>query len=394
MFTSGPGQTYAVSLFVNPIIEDLGWSRTTVSGLYTAGSLSAAAGMFFIGRLLDRYGARVMLPIIVLLFGFALLFISNAFQYLHLYVGFAFIRILGQGSLTLIPTTLIALWFVQFRGRVMALNSLGSVASQAIFPPMIHILISAFGWRNAWVALAVIVWSLLLLPSIVLVRKNPESVNLLPDGKQRDLEHQLSAPDNAEADFTLREATKTRSFWLIMLAGSSHSLISTALVFHHVSVMSSRGLDEVVSASALSVIAPGALFGTFLAGFLCDKFPNRYVLMAGQLMLIFSMLSILLMNQPWQAILYGGILGLTSGTLMTASAVIWPNYYGRKHLGAIRGVVTSGMVASAALGPLPFGLLFDLLNNYTVAVLIFTGLPAVCTIAAFIARPPHMSQHL
>ena len=78
---------------------------------------------------------------------------------------------------------------------------------------------------------------------------------------------------------------------------------------------------------------------------------------------------------------------------MTASAVIWPNYYGRMHLGAIRGVVTSGMVASAALGPLPFGLLFDLLNNYIVAVLIFTGLPAVCTIAAFIARPPQMPQH-
>ena len=96
MFTSGPGQTYAVSLFVDPMIEDLGWSRTTVSGLYTAGSLTAAALMFLVGRLLDQYGARVVLPVVVILFGFALLFMSVASHTLHLYAGFASIRILGQ----------------------------------------------------------------------------------------------------------------------------------------------------------------------------------------------------------------------------------------------------------------------------------------------------------
>ena len=177
-----------------------------------------------------------------------------------------------------------------------------------------------------------------------------------------------------------------------MLAGSSNSLISTALVFHHVSVLGSRGLDVGVAASALSVMAPGALAGTFLAGFLCDKYPNRYVLVAGQLMLIFAMALTLLMDRTWLAILYGGALGLASGTLMTAVAVIWPNYYGREHLGTIRGVVTAGMVASAALGPLPFGFLFDVLNNYTSAVLIFLALPVACTIAAFMATPPRRTQ--
>ena len=392
MFTSGPGQTYAVSLFVNPMIEDLGWSRTTVSGLYTAGSLTAAAGMFFVGRLLDRYGARIMLPVVVILFGFALMFISNASQPLQLYAGFAAIRTLGQGSMTLIPTTLVALWFLRFRGRVMALNSLGSVASQAAFPPLIHLLITAFGWRSAWVALAMIVWGLLLLPSIFLVRRSPESVNLLPDGKPRQLEQQSTPLSDREVHFTLAQALRTRAFWLLMLAGSSQSLIGTALVFHHVSVMGSRGLDVVVAASALSMIAPGALSGTFLAGFLCDKFPNRYVLVAGQLILICAMLLILVMDRPWQAILYGGALGLAGGTLMTTAAVIWPNYYGREHLGAIRGVVTAGMVASAALGPLPFGFLFDILNNYTLAVLIFLVLPIACAIAAFIATPPRRTQ--
>jgi MFS family permease len=392
MFTSGPGQTYAVSLFVNPMIEDLGWSRTTMSGLYTAGSLTAAATMFLVGRLLDRYGARVMLPVVVVLFGFALIFMGHTSQQWHLFAGFALIRALGQGSLTLMPTTLIALWFVRLRGRVMALNSLGAVASQAAFPPLIHLLISAFGWRSAWVVLALIVWGLLLIPAVLLIRRSPESVGLLPDGTEAPSEQQVELSSPREVNFTLSEALKTRTFWLLILAGSSQSLIGTALVFHHVSVMDSGGLDAVVAASALSVIAPGALLGTFLAGFLCDRFPNRFVLVGGQLILVFAMLLILVMAHPWQALVYGGLLGLGGGILMTTAAVIWPNYYGREHLGAIRGVVTSAMVASAALGPLPFGFLFDVSNSYTWAVLIFLTLPIACAIAAFMATTPQRIQ--
>ena len=388
MFTSGPGQTYSVSVFVNPIIEELGWSRTTVSGLYTAGSLTAAAAMVFVGRLLDWHGARVMLIVVTLLFGIGLMTLSQVSREWHLFAGFALIRILGQGSMTLIPTTLIALWFVRLRGRVMALNSLGAVVSQAFFPPMIHLLITAYGWRSAWVALGLLVWVLMLAPAIMLARRNPESVGLHPDGDRGASDLEATDQIAGEVNFTLPEALRTRAFWLLIFAGSSQSLISTALVFHHISVMDSRGLDAVVAASALSVIAPGALSGTFLAGFLCDRFPNRFVLAGGQFILIFSMLLTFVMAHPWQAIVYGLSLGLGGGILMTTGAVIWPNYYGRANLGSIRGVVTTGMVASAALGPLPFGFLFDLSNSYTLATTIFLALPAACAIAALAAYPP------
>lgn len=169
-------------------------------------------------------------------------------------------------------------------------------------------------------------------------------------------------------------------------------MIGTALVFHHVSVMDSRGLDALVAASTLSVIAPGALAGTFLAGFLCDRFPNRFILVGSQLILVFAMLLTLVMAHPWQAMVYGASLGLAGGILMTTAAVIWPNYYGRENLGAIRGVVTAGMVAAAALGPLPFGFLFDVSNSYTSAVLVFLILPVACAIAALMATPPQRAQ--
>ena len=390
-FMSGPGQTYGVSVFVDPIIDDLGLSRTMVAGLYTAGSLTAATTMVVVGRLLDKFGARVMLAVVATLFGFAAIGMSNVQHVFHLYLGFAALRTLGQGSLSLISTTLVAIWFVRKRGKVTAIYHLGMAASQAAFPPLIYLLISNYGWRNAWVVLGFIIWAVVVLPSLLLVRRSPEAVGLLPDGDSASAVAAGGSSSGSrfvETNFSLREALATRSFWLLVFAGSSQSLISTALVFHHVSVMSSRGLDAGVAASILSVIAPLAIVGAFIAGFFADRLPNRYLLVVGQGLLCLAMLLTLVISQAWQGFIFGGMLGLAGGLFMTTNSVIWPNYYGRTYLGSIRGVVTTCMVAFAALGPLPFGILFDLTNGYTVAIFVFMALPVACGIAALFAYPP------
>ena len=393
-FISGPGQTYGVSVFVDPMIEDLGLSRTLIAGLYAGGSLTAAASMILVGRLLDRYGARVVLMGVTALFGIALLWMSRVNSPFDLYLGFAGIRTLGQGSLTLIPTTLLALWFVRRRGRVMPFFFVGSATSQAVFPPLIHKLVTGLEWRGAWMALAFLVWGALLLPVILLVRRSPESIGLSPDGNTTDsasnldLSQRTASPMFQEVEWTLREALRTRAFWLLMLTGAPQPLISTALVFNHISLMDSRGLDSGVAASVLSVLAPSALVGSFAAGYFLDKVPNRYILAIGQVILALAMLFPLVIEHSWQAFLYGGLLGLSGGCMMTAHAVIWPNYYGRANLGTIRGVGTTSVVAFSALGPLPFAFLFELTDTYTTALLVFLALPVAGIVAALFASPP------
>ena len=391
LFVSGPGQTYTISVFVDPIIEDMGWSRTLVSSLYTAGSLSAAVAMVIVGYLLDRYGARIMLMGVGILLGFAALWMSRVDQPSELYLGFAAIRTLGQGSLTLIPTALVALWFIRRRGKATAIASIGMVASQAILPPVTHLLISQLGWRNAWVALALMILGILLLPVFTLVRSTPESVGLHPDGdptSSQILEHGTIPSTQHEVEWTLREAFHTPSFWLLLFAASSQSLIGTALVFHQVSLFADKGLDAGLAAVALTIMAMTALAGTFLAGLLTDRLPNRYVLATAQVLLIMAMLWTFVVSQPWEGLVYGGILGIGSGLYMTTSAVIWPNYFGRKHLGSIRGIATTSTVAFAALGPMPFGLLFDLTGSYSIPIISFLVLPVACAIAALLAIPP------
>ncbi|MDA1226658.1 MAG: MFS transporter [Chloroflexi bacterium] len=389
MFFSGPGQTYVVSIFVDPMLNDLGWSRTLYAGLYTGGTITAATLVPVVGKMLDRYGGRVMLVAVSLIFGVAIQLMRFVDEPLQLFFGFLAIRALGQGSLGLISTTLAAMWFVRMRGRAMAFMALASPASQAAFPMLTFFLIAAVGWRSAWGVLGLIVWIALVPTGVFLVRRSPEAIGMLPDGDRRTAEGASDRPgDSRSQDWTLGEAVRTRSFWLLLIAGSSLSMISTALAFHHISLMVSKGLGAGMAAGVLSFTAPIALVGTFLGGFLADKLPNRFLLAAGQVGLLMTMLWVLNVSEAWEAFAYGGIMGLTQGTIMTVTNVIWPNYFGRAHIGSIRGVASSAMVASSALGPLPFGFIFDRTGDYNVAILAFLGLPIACAALSLLARPP------
>lgn len=325
VFVSSPGQTYVVSVFVGPIERDTGWSRTLISGLYTLGSLTAAAGILLVGRLMDRFGSRATLSVAGSLLGLAALWMSRVRGPVGLYVGFALLRLLGQGSLTVVPTAMVALWFVRLRGRALALTSLGAVAGQAAFPPLVHLLVVRTDWRTAWVVLAVVVWGLLVPAALVFVRHSPESMGLLPDGDGRRsgrVGEPTPALPRREEEWTLAEALRTRTFWLVIVAVGSQSLVSTALTFHHVSFMNSLGVDSATAATVFTVVAPCSLVGTLVAGVLVDRIAGRYLLALAQAGLAGAMLWAVIIAQSWQAFAYGGLLGLTSGFVGTLQSAI------------------------------------------------------------------------
>ena len=387
MFASGPGQTYSVSIFLEPMRSDLGLGLTYVAGLYTLGSLCAATTMFLIGRLLDRYGARIMLVSISICFGLATIWMANIAGPLQLLIGFALIRTLGQGALSLIPTTLVSLWFVRLRGRAMAMHSLGSALSQAVFPPFIHVLIQISGWRNAWLVLGGTIIGALFLPALILVRRTPESVGLVPDGRFGE-NHSQGIPMASIEDWTLSQAIRTKTMWYLMFAGISASLIVTALIFLQVSLFESKGLSAELAATVFTVIAPMSLVGAFVGGILVERITNRYLLVFGQVGLVAAMIWTFLVSNTLEAVIYGGMLGFSSGFLMTVNSVIWPNYYGRQHLGSIRGIATTVTIAAAALGPLPFAFLTELMDSYGKAVMVFLLLPVLCIVASALAVKP------
>ena len=392
MLMSGPGQTFSFSVFVQPMRDELGLSQTAFASLYTAGSLTASGALILVGRLLDRLGARVMLTAVGVLLGLGALWMSRVDNQGELFIGIALMRLLGQGSMHLIGTTLVAMWFIRRRGRAMAIISLGPAISQAAFPPLIVLLIASLGWRDAWAVLALVIWGAIVLPSALVVRRSPESVQLLPDGGRVASSGSRPQPGSAhiaeETNYSLRQAMATRAFWLLVFSVSVHGLIATAIMFNNESLFATKGLDAIVAASMFPVMAPMILVGNFFAGFLGDRYPNRYVMAGSQLLLVLPMLWTFYISEPWHALIYGALMGLAGGFFTNTSSVIWSNYYGRQQIGSIRGVVTTAIVGAAALGPLPFAFLFDLSGSYTLPILVLLTLPVVAAVTALAAVPP------
>ncbi|MFC0014107.1 MULTISPECIES: MFS transporter [Allobacillus] len=134
IFFSGPGQTYSNSIFIDAYIEDFGWSRSLVSGVYSSATLVAGLIMIFVGRFIDRFGQRVMMVVVGTLFAIACFLNSAVSTIWMLTIGFFAIRLSGQGSMSLIPNTLAAQWFVKKRGFAVSLMALGSFISAMVFP--------------------------------------------------------------------------------------------------------------------------------------------------------------------------------------------------------------------------------------------------------------------
>ena len=125
-----------------------------------------------------------------------------------------------------------------------------------------------------------------------------------------------------------------------------------------------------------------------IAGVLADRFPGRFLLASAQMLLIMAMLWIFVIDSPWQAVVYVVISAAAIGLVNTTGTVIWANYFGRAHLGSIRGFASSVMVAFSAMGALPFGFIYDWTGTYDMALFVLLVLPMAAFIFALLALPP------
>ena len=136
VFSSGPGQSYVFSIFIDSIIADTGLSRPGISALYMASTGVSAVLVAIVSRLAERYGPRAMLVAIGLGFGGACFGMATATNIVLFYIAFASLRALGQGSLTINAVLLVNQWFVSRRGKAIAMMGLGAVLSNGAFPPV------------------------------------------------------------------------------------------------------------------------------------------------------------------------------------------------------------------------------------------------------------------
>lgn len=413
VFMSAPGQSFSVSTFVDPMLDELKLGRTSYSSAYMVATLIGGFILPFVGRMLDRWGARMVLPMIAFGLAMACGWMSTLTTAMGLYIGFTLIRCLGQGSLTLIANWIVGEWFQQYRGRAAGLCGVGGTMSVLFIPQLNNYLINEFGWRNAWVILGVVVAVSLILPAMLFLRNRPEDLGLLPDWKHpsntsgtshepvnsEKIDHAEHLPETqvhralVDANsFTAAEAIRCSAFWKVASVVATVSLVGTGLVFHQVSIVADLGVSRSDAISAMGVQAVAATVSTLLAGYLTDRMPVRFILAMSMLLEVIAILLLLNLPGPKWVFAYSAMLGLHGGIIRSAGSIVWINYFGRKHQGSIQGYSMSVMVLAAALGPLPLALCRDYLGNYEVGLYCFLALPTCAGIAVLTAIPPVKTQ--
>jgi MFS family permease len=397
MFASGPGQSHMFSLFITPISEDLGISRTSVSSAYAGATLVAAFGLPYVGRLVDRFGVRGVVLVIATLFGAAAIAFGRVADLVTLALGFAALRFLGQGSLMLSSANLVAQWFSKKRGFALSLMALGFSASIAVHPPLAQWLIDQAGWREAWLWLGLITWLLLLPLIVIFVQNRPEDLELVPDGSAADrggAADPIGPPAQAaDAGLTVRQALRTPAFWTIALSFATFSMLVTGLFFHQVAIYSNRGISPqaaswLFSISALTMVLAMPVFGRLL-----DRLPTKPMFAGALLTMTAAMLALVLVRNVPTAIAYAIVFGINNAAMHTHISYLWPHYFGRRFLGSIQGSAQTIAVVGASLGPIPLGAAYDLFGSYQGALLLLSLLPVLCAVAVLFMQPPRLEKY-
>lgn len=382
MMMTAPGQTLGVSIFIDQIIADLGFSRSTVSLLYTVGTMAGALSLPFVGRFIDRQGPRVGVVVISVLFALACGFMGLVNSLVMLLIGFVLIRALGQGALSLVSTHAVNIWFVRRRGLAIGIMGLGMAAATAVFPLLIEGLISAFQWRGAYVALGVLVAVIMIPVGGIFYRKQPELYGLQPDGRTEA----TGTAAVVERNYSLAEARRTRTFWLFTTADFLVAMLSTALVFHHYSIMASAGLDRLAAATIFVPIAIATAASNLLGGVLMNRINPRKLLSLSQLLQAATLVLAAVLSGPGPLLIYGAMLGATQGLNGSIKASVHAYYFGRRHIGSIKGLASTISVAGTSVGPLVVALGFDLSGSYLPVLLVCAAFPLVVAVMLQVAR--------
>ena len=392
-FAQVPMYGPVLSVFMKPIGDDTGWSRAEISLAFTVGSLFGSFASSLVGHYIDRYGARTAVVVSGMILTGVLIGLAVMQEPWHFWVLFGTGRTAALAGINMGTSVAVANWFIRKRGRAISFLSIGLRSGQAIFPLFIAPVIVLLSWRHAYGMLAVIAFVLIVIPGWLYLRRRPEDLGLLPDGDAptgRAETGGMAEPAHPVADepsWTLRQALRTTQFWMLVVAMTVIVFSQTAINLHAVASFQDRGVADAFAGVFVFIFAGVAALSAYAWGSLMDRFPVRWVTLGATALTASAMFVIIFADNLWLALTFSLLFGLGIGGWTVAQVVLFANYFGRAHLGAIRGFAQLAAGPIGAAGPLLAGFLYDVTGDYTVAFRLFFGTMALVALALILARP-------
>lgn len=374
------GSGYNTSgVFFTPLLIYFKWSRAQLSTLTGALAISAGLSAPLIGYLLDRMEARVLIVAGAVAAAGAFLLASRANSFPPM-LGAYLLLGLGIGAATLLPCAMvIANWFgPRNRGIAMAITFTGTSLGGAVMVMIANYAIVAGGWRAGYVTLAIPMLVIVVPMVLLLVRTRPPGASGVTASIR---ESAVSIPG-----FELREAFRTRSFWLIAASQFFYATVAAGTNLHLITYLIGLKYSRDFAASMMGVVLVMSAVGKLGMGAFADRLSARRALALNFAIAMSSMFLVFSVSNREVLYLFVTIFGLTVGAPLVLVPMLQVESLGLKRFGSIAGVTAVLNTAGAAAGPIGAGKIFDVTHSYTLVFQIFLALCALGAICSFSCR--------
>jgi len=380
-----------LSIFVEPLTREFGWSRAALSGAVSLGGVLAALTSPVIGPLLDRHGARITLCIAVLVTGIAVMLLSLTQSLLVFYLLFCIARMNWAGPFDLGIYGGVSNWFVLRRAFATSVATLAQMAGLVAMPLIAQLAMRQHGWRGGWLAIGTVTLLIGFLPVWMLMVRRPEDMGLPPDGQSAAGSLVLPVmADVSEPSFSGGEAIGTAAFWLLLLYTVLVYPVQAGVSLHQAANLIESGVEPTAAATIVSIFSLMSAVASIACGLLPRRVPIRYPLALIGGFLAAGTLAMVGISSTTQGYVAAALFGFGIGGVLTLLPIAWADYFGRAHFAAIRGIVLSVQVIAQAMGPLVSGALHDWTGSYHRALQCFAVLSCLSIAAALVARRPRM----
>ncbi|MCB5199200.1 MFS transporter [Loktanella sp. TSTF-M6] len=347
--TSSYGQTFFISLFAGGIMDDFGLTDGQWGGLYTLGTTASAITMIWAGTLVDRFRVRVIGTLVFAGLAAACFFMAAVPNAALLVLAIFFLRLFGQGMSSHLATVSMARWFVAGRGKALAVASMGYSVGQAVLPIVFVALLITTDWRTLWVVAGVIV--VVTIPLMGLLLRQERTPQSLAKDEQAAGMH--------GRHWTRADVLRHPLFWLMVPALLGPPAWGTALWFQQVHLTEVKGWTLAGFVALFPLFTVISIASNFATGWAIDRFGSGRIVPFYMLPFALAFGIIALAPSIPIAALGMAVLGIGQGLQSTLPGAFWAEFYGTRHIGAIKAAAAAIMVFGSAIGPGVSGYLID-----------------------------------